>query len=153
MRMGQSITNYVSRRWNVLVSLVSLFGGYEIGSSNLVCTAIAVGQDVFLPDSTVLIELLMRIQSRFYAVFSTLADNRQLESPIDPSDTQLQHYLIGTWAKVCQAMGPSFEPYLPIVMPTLLDTAGVKPDISVFGTGLSIVLYVDKLFGHRWRRK
>ncbi|KAF8735083.1 hypothetical protein AX14_002755 [Amanita brunnescens Koide BX004] len=82
--------------------------------------AIAVGQDVFLPDSTVLIELLMRIQ----------------KSPIDPSDTQLQHYLIGTWAKVCQAMGPNFEPYLPIVMPTLLDTAGVKADISVFGTAL-----------------
>ena len=31
-------------------------------------------------------------------------------------------------------MGPNFEPYLPIVMPTLLDTAGVKADISVFGT-------------------
>ena len=33
-------------------------------------------------------------------------------------------------------MGPNFEPYLPIVMPTLLDTAGVKADISVFGTAL-----------------
>ncbi|KAM6503013.1 Armadillo-type fold [Amanita muscaria] len=78
--------------------------------------AIAVGREIFLPDSTVLIEQLMRIQ----------------KSPIDPSDTQLQHYLIATWAKVCQAMGPEFEPYLPIVMPTLLSTAGVKADISVF---------------------
>lgn len=139
MRMGQSITNYVSRLWNVLVSLVSLLCRYEVGFPDVLCTAIAVGQDVFLPDSTVLIELLMRIQSQFYTVCIILDNNRQLESPIDPSDTQLQHYLIGTWAKVCQAMGPSFEPYLPIVMPTLLDTAGVKADISVFGTALSIV--------------
>lgn len=53
-------------------------------------------------------------------------------------------------------MGPSFEPYLPIVMPTLLDTAGVKADISVFGTALSIVYmrcFVDKLSDHRRRRK
>ena len=34
-------------------------------------------------------------------------------------------------------MGPNFEPYLPIVMPTLLDTAGVKADISVFGMSVS----------------
>ncbi|KAK2464446.1 hypothetical protein APHAL10511_003594 [Amanita phalloides] len=78
--------------------------------------AIAVGRKVFMPDAIVLIELLMRIQ----------------KSPIDPDDTQLQHYLIGTWAKVCQAMGPEFEPYLPIVMPTLLNAASVKADISVF---------------------
>ncbi|PFH46147.1 hypothetical protein AMATHDRAFT_70474, partial [Amanita thiersii Skay4041] len=78
--------------------------------------AIAVGREVFRPESTVLIELLLRIQ----------------KSPIDPGDTQLSHYLIATWAKVCQAMGPEFEPYLPIVMPTLLTTAGAKADISIF---------------------
>ena len=33
--------------------------------------AIAVGRDVFLPDSTVLIELLMRIQSRFNVSLSS----------------------------------------------------------------------------------
>ncbi|KAF8637449.1 hypothetical protein AX17_002814 [Amanita inopinata Kibby_2008] len=79
--------------------------------------AIAVGRDIFMPDSAVLVELLMHIQ----------------KSPVDPADTQLAHYLIATWAKVCQAMGPDFEPYLPIVMPTLLNTASVKADISVFG--------------------
>ena len=49
-----------------------------------------------------------------------------LESPIDPGDTQIIHYLIATWAKVCQAMGPEFEPYLPVVMPSLLLTASAK---------------------------
>jgi len=56
------------------------------------------------------------------------------ESPVDPADTQLGHYLIATWAKVCQAMGPEFEPYLPVVTPALLTTASAKADISVYGT-------------------
>ncbi|KAJ6627915.1 ARM repeat-containing protein [Mycena sp. CBHHK59/15] len=78
--------------------------------------AIAVGPEMFLPDAHTLVDLLMRIQ----------------KSPIDPADTQLGHYLIATWAKVCQAMGPEFEPYLPVVMPTLLATASAKADISVY---------------------
>lgn len=55
------------------------------------------------------------------------------ELPHDPNDTQLTHYLIATWAKVCQAMGEEFEPYLPVVMPSLLTTASAKADISVYG--------------------
>ncbi|KAJ7906329.1 armadillo-type protein [Mycena leptocephala] len=78
--------------------------------------AIAVGPEMFLPDSHTLVDLLMQIQ----------------KSPVDPNDTQLGHYLIATWAKVCQAMGPEFEPYLPVVMPTLLATASAKADISVY---------------------
>ena len=31
-------------------------------------------------------------------------------------------------------MGPEFEPYLPVVMPAILATAGAKADISVYGT-------------------
>ncbi|KAI9441935.1 ARM repeat-containing protein [Lactarius indigo] len=59
--------------------------------------AIAVGREVFRADAGAFVELLIRIQN----------------SPVDPSDTMLPHYLIATWAKVCQAMGPEFEPYLP----------------------------------------
>lgn len=61
---------------------------------------------------------------------------RSLDSPVDPSDTMLGHYLIATWAKVCQAMGPEFEPYLPVVMPPLLLAASAKADVSVYGTFL-----------------
>ncbi|KAG2014934.1 RAN binding protein-like protein [Coprinopsis cinerea AmutBmut pab1-1] len=78
--------------------------------------AIAVGKEVFRPDSNTLIELLIRIQ----------------KSPHDPNDTQLTHYLIATWAKICQAMGQEFEPYLPVVMPSLLTAASAKADISVY---------------------
>jgi hypothetical protein len=45
----------------------------------------------------------------------------------------LPHYLIATWAKVCQAMGPEFEPYLPVVMPPLFRAANAKADVSVYG--------------------
>ena len=55
------------------------------------------------------------------------------DSPRDPNDTMLDHYLIATWAKVCQAMGPEFEPYLPVVMPPLLAIAAIKPDLSIYG--------------------
>ncbi|KNZ79775.1 Importin subunit beta-3 [Termitomyces sp. J132] len=78
--------------------------------------AIAVGRDMFRPDAATFVELLIRVQ----------------KSPVDPSDTQLGHYLIATWAKVCQAMGPEFEPYLPAVVPSLLQTASAKPDVSVY---------------------
>ncbi|KAF4565293.1 hypothetical protein EYR36_001863 [Pleurotus pulmonarius] len=77
--------------------------------------AIAVGRETFRPDSNSLIESLIRIQNL----------------PPDPNDTE-GHYLIATWAKVCQAMGPEFEPYLPVVMQPLLTAANAKADISVY---------------------
>lgn len=78
--------------------------------------AIAVGRDVFRADANTFVELLIRIQN----------------SPVDLGDTMLPHYLIATWAKVCQAMGPEFEPYLPVVMPPLLRAASVKADVSIY---------------------
>lgn len=57
----------------------------------------------------------------------------QSDSPIDAGDTLLNHYMIATWAKVCQAMGHEFEPYLPVVMPPLLQAASAKADVSVWG--------------------
>ncbi|RPD72308.1 ARM repeat-containing protein [Lentinus tigrinus ALCF2SS1-7] len=73
--------------------------------------AIAVGRDVFRPDSRTFVELLMRIEN----------------SPADPNDTMLSHFLIATWAKVCQALGEEFEPYLPVVMPRSSASRARKP--------------------------
>ncbi|KAF9023442.1 ARM repeat-containing protein [Hymenopellis radicata] len=78
--------------------------------------AIAVGTDVFRPDAQTLVEVLVGIS----------------KTPSDPNDTQLAHYLMGTWAKVCQALGPEFAPYVPVVMPGLLQMASKKADVSVF---------------------
>ncbi|KIJ25106.1 hypothetical protein M422DRAFT_193858 [Sphaerobolus stellatus SS14] len=78
--------------------------------------AIAVGRDTFRPDAQEFVDLLMRLQN----------------GPTDPDDTMLPQYLCATWAKVCQAMGPEFEPYLPVIMPPLLESAAVKADVSIF---------------------
>ncbi|TFY78196.1 hypothetical protein EWM64_g5813 [Hericium alpestre] len=78
--------------------------------------AIAVGRDVFRADSATLVELLIHLQN----------------GPVDPGDSMLPHYLIATWAKVCQAMGPEFEPYLHVVMPPLIQAASVKADVSIY---------------------
>ena len=69
----------------------------------------------------------------FYDLSDQLPISFFVESPFDPSDTNLGHYLIATWAKVCQAMGQEFEPYLPVVMPSLLATATAKADLSLYG--------------------
>lgn len=55
------------------------------------------------------------------------------DSPVDLDNTLLNHYLIATWAKICQALGPEFEPCLPVVMPPLVSAASAKADISVYG--------------------
>lgn len=101
-------------------------------------SAIAVGRDIFRADANTLVELLMRIQSTYISFLcGSCSDTPSIvDSPLDPGDTLLSHYLIATWAKICQAMGPEFEPYLPIVMPPLVNAAGAKADISVYGTFL-----------------
>jgi hypothetical protein len=97
--------------------------------------AIAVGRDVFRADANTLVDLLMRIQSMFDTFISidVCFTLNFLDSAPDPDDTLLGHYMIATWAKICQAMGPEFEPYLPVVMPPLLAAANAKADVSVYG--------------------
>ena len=72
--------------------------------------------------------VILLISDEFRGLNRFFADN-----PVDPDDTLLGHYLIATWAKVCQAMGSEFEPYLPVVMPPLLAAASTKPDVSLYG--------------------
>lgn len=95
--------------------------------------AIAVGRDVFRPDANTFIELLMRIQSMSLSLECNSGADPCADSPPDLQDTMLTHYLIATWAKVCQAMGEEFEPYLPVVMPPLLAAASTKTEVSVYG--------------------
>jgi importin-5 len=98
-------------------------------------TAIAVGRETFRPDAGRLVELLIKVQSKYLVhFFLSVKLMMCAETPVDPSDAQIGHYLMSTWAKVCQALGPEFEPYLPVVMPGLLETASRKADVSVYGT-------------------
>jgi importin-5 len=104
---------------------------------------IAVGRDIFPPDANTFIEPLMRIQSAslpplsppvvLVPTYLTFPCLDSIDSSVDPGDTLLNHYLIATLAKICQAMGPEFEPYLPVIMPPIVNAASTKADIPVYG--------------------
>ena len=54
------------------------------------------------------------------------------DSPVDPGDVMLNHYLIATWAKVCQALGPEFEVGQPhAALGSLLER--IKKSVISFG--------------------
>ncbi len=76
---------------------------------------------------------IQRVFCKFYAFLRKVVTFLFIESPTESNDAQLSHYMMATWAKVCQAMGHDFEPYLPVVMPSLLATASAKADLSLYG--------------------
>ncbi|KAG8854198.1 hypothetical protein FRB96_007754 [Tulasnella sp. 330] len=78
--------------------------------------ATAVGKKTFKADAPEFASLLLRIQ----------------DSVTDPSDDTMA-YLITTWAKVSQTLKKDFVPYLPFVMPVLLRTASLKPEMTILG--------------------
>ncbi|KAJ3184924.1 hypothetical protein HDU85_001617 [Gaertneriomyces sp. JEL0708] len=76
--------------------------------------ALAVGKDVFANDAPEFIQILQQMQ----------------ESVTDPDDP-VGSYLLAAWARVGKVLGPDFVPYLPMVLPPLLQSAALKPDVSM----------------------
>ncbi|KAL1918162.1 uncharacterized protein VTP21DRAFT_3428 [Calcarisporiella thermophila] len=76
--------------------------------------ALAVGKEVFAPNASDFIDLLVQTQQSI-----TEADDPQIS------------YLLGAWARVCKVLGTDFVPYLPVVMPPLLKSAQLKPDFAI----------------------
>ncbi|KAL2179481.1 armadillo-type protein [Thermothelomyces heterothallicus CBS 202.75] len=76
--------------------------------------ALAVGAQRLGGDAAMLVQLLGSIQ----------------DSVQDPDDPQAQ-YLMHCWGRMCRVMGKAFLPYLPKVMPPLLELASAKADIQL----------------------
>ncbi|KAL2115085.1 hypothetical protein VTJ04DRAFT_10748 [Mycothermus thermophilus] len=76
--------------------------------------ALAVGAERLGPDAANLVQLLANIQ----------------DSVQDPDDPQAQ-YLMHCWGRMCRVMGRAFLPYLPKVLPPLLELASAKADIQL----------------------
>ncbi|KAK9729082.1 importin subunit beta-3 [Basidiobolus ranarum] len=76
--------------------------------------ALAVGKESFAPNAPEFIDLLVKTQ----------------ESVTEADDPQVS-YLLAAWARVCKVLGQDFIPYLPVVMPPLLQSAQLKPDFAV----------------------
>lgn len=76
--------------------------------------ALAVGKERLGNDAMVLVQLLANIQ----------------QSITDPDDPQAQ-YLMHCWGRMCRVLGKDFLPFLPNVMPPLLQLAKAKADIQL----------------------
>ncbi|EGO55605.1 hypothetical protein NEUTE1DRAFT_148083 [Neurospora tetrasperma FGSC 2508] len=76
--------------------------------------ALAVGKERLGADAMALVQLLASIQQNI----------------TDPDDPQAQ-YLMHCWGRMCRVLGRDFLPYLPEVMPPLLELASAKADIQL----------------------
>jgi hypothetical protein len=76
--------------------------------------ALAVGRERLGADSLQLVQVFGRIQ----------------QSITDPDDPQC-NYLLHCWGRMCRVMANDFLPYLPAVMPPLLELASAKADVQV----------------------
>lgn len=46
-------------------------------------------------------------------------------------DDPLVSYMLQAWARLCKCLGAEFLPYMPVVMPALLRSAQLKPDVTI----------------------
>ncbi|KAF9365094.1 hypothetical protein BGX34_011434 [Mortierella sp. NVP85] len=76
--------------------------------------ALAVGKEVFAPHAQEFVKLLVQTQT----------------GVIETDDPQVS-YLLASWARLCKVLGRDFVPYLDIVMPPLLASAQLKPDLAI----------------------
>ncbi|KAK5164699.1 hypothetical protein LTR04_001731 [Oleoguttula sp. CCFEE 6159] len=76
--------------------------------------ALAVGKERMGEDAVGLVQLLGVIQQNI----------------VDADDPQAS-YLLHCWGRMCRVLGLDFLPYLPAVMPPLMELAGAKADIQL----------------------
>ncbi|XP_024975878.1 importin-5-like [Cynara cardunculus var. scolymus] len=74
----------------------------------------AVGKDKFKDDAKQVMDVLMLLQGS------------QLETD-DPTIS----YMLQAWARLCKCLGQDFLPYMNVVMPPLLHSAQLKPDVTI----------------------
>lgn len=80
---------------------------------------LAVGKEKFIHDVGPVMNLLMATQTQ-----------NDTEASGDDDDSQAS-YMISAWARICKLLGRDFESYLPIVMPQVLKSACIKPEICI----------------------
>ncbi|CAL9024177.1 unnamed protein product [Prunus brigantina] len=74
----------------------------------------AVGKDKFRDDAKQIMEVLMSLQGS------------QMEAD-DPTTS----YMLQAWARLCKCLGQDFLPYMNVVMPSLLQSSQLKPDVTI----------------------
>lgn len=74
----------------------------------------AVGKEKFRDDAKQVMEVLMTLQGS------------QMET-----DDPITSYMLQAWARLCKCLGQDFLPYMSVVMPPLLQSAQLKPDVTI----------------------
>ncbi|GAB4843737.1 Importin-5 [Ancistrocladus abbreviatus] len=74
----------------------------------------AVGKEKFRDDAKQVMEVLMSLQG----------------SQMDADDPTIS-YMLQAWARLCKCLGQDFLPYMSVVMPPLLQSAQLKPDVTI----------------------
>lgn len=80
---------------------------------------LAVGKEKFINDVGPVMNLLMSTQVQ-----------TDTDGSGDDDDPQAS-YMISAWARICKLLGRDFESYLPVVMPQVLRSACIKPEICI----------------------
>ncbi|ORZ24178.1 armadillo-type protein, partial [Absidia repens] len=74
---------------------------------------LAIGKEAYAPYTENFIQILAQTQ----------------QTATDPDDVQTT-YLLAAWARMCKMMGQDFLPYLPNIMPPLLQSAQLTPEFT-----------------------
>jgi len=74
----------------------------------------AVGKERFAADAKEVMDMLMRLQAGGFE-----------------DDDATTSYMQQAWTRLCKCLGQDFIPYLAVVMPHLLKSAQLKPDVQV----------------------
>ncbi|CAI7842805.1 unnamed protein product [Closterium sp. NIES-53] len=74
----------------------------------------AVGKDKFRADAKEVMQVLVSLQS----------------APMDDDDLTMS-YMLQAWARLCKCLGAEFLPFMHVVMPPLLHSASLKPDVTI----------------------
>uniref|UniRef100_M4C1X8 IPO4/5-like TPR repeats domain-containing protein n=1 Tax=Hyaloperonospora arabidopsidis (strain Emoy2) TaxID=559515 RepID=M4C1X8_HYAAE len=97
---------------------------FTLGGITLECLSLigqAVGKEVFSRDAPAILKVMAEMQA----------------TPSIVGNELIRTYLLQAWARCCTCLGHDFAPYLPLVMPTLLEAAIQQAEFEVDPSTLS----------------
>ncbi|CAI5731785.1 unnamed protein product [Hyaloperonospora brassicae] len=97
---------------------------FTLGGITLECLSLigqAVGKDLFARDAPAILKVMAEMQA----------------TPSIVGNELIRTYLLQAWARCCTCLGHEFAPYLPLVMPTLLEAATQQAEFEVDPSTLS----------------
>lgn len=108
----------------VIKSQLNALSSFTLGGITLECLSLigqAVGKHVFSRDAAAILKVMAEMQA----------------TPSIVGNELIRTYLLQAWARCCTCLGRDFAPYLPLVMPTLLEAATQQAEFEVDPSALA----------------